>query len=643
MMPKRNSAKSNPISRLSSENGYFTDSKNNVIMLRGVNLSGSSKIPMVPDGTTAFDQTMNLQNHRNVSFVGRPFPEEDANEHFDRLKKWGINFIRFLITWEAIEHEGQGKYDESYIDYVARIISKAEKKGIYVFIDPHQDVWSRMTGGDGAPGWTLESIGIDVKKLIQSDSVNLHHAKGKQYRRMSWPLNYNKYPTATMFSLFFAGNLFAPKISIDDKSIQDYLQDSYINSICMLAKKISKFKNVVGFDSLNEPSSGWIGKKNLSEYKGFGIDIVEGATPFQEMCISEGIPVNVMRYYMLGFVKVPFGNSKLNTKALSIWAKDEKCIWRKHGVWNYDPNGAPMLLKPDYFLKVNGKEIDFYTDCMKPFVKKFKTSLQKVQKQFFIFMESDPVKLELEWNEKEKKGYAGVVNATHWYDGTLLFTKKYIDLFGVHSFKQKAVFGVKAIEEMYLESILMIKKMSEEKMNNCPTVIGETGVPMDMENKIAFLKNDYRLIEKSLDRIYTAVEKNLVNITLWNYTPDNTHEFGDRWNEEDLSIYSIDTDESYDSDRGRGVIAFSRPFPISTTGIPVSLSFDMLRGLLKYSFKQKGDSIGACILFLPPIHYERGFTVTVNAGTYKFDEKSNFFYFTGEKGTELYGVTISPV
>jgi len=45
-------------------------------------------------------------DHRRVSFVGRPFPLEEAGEHFARLREWGLTFVRFLVTWEAIEHAG---------------------------------------------------------------------------------------------------------------------------------------------------------------------------------------------------------------------------------------------------------------------------------------------------------------------------------------------------------------------------------------------------------------------------------------------------------------------------------------------------------------------------------------------------------
>lgn len=77
------------------KNGHFASKDGTIYQLRGVNLSGSAKLPSKPDGTTHFDQTLTFLNHRNVSFVGRPLEEDRASEHFDRLKKWGFNFCGF--------------------------------------------------------------------------------------------------------------------------------------------------------------------------------------------------------------------------------------------------------------------------------------------------------------------------------------------------------------------------------------------------------------------------------------------------------------------------------------------------------------------------------------------------------------------
>lgn len=55
--------------------------------------------------------------------------------------------MRLLTTWEAVEHAGPGEYDQEYLDYFTELCRLAGEFGLYVYVDFHQDAWSRMSGG----------------------------------------------------------------------------------------------------------------------------------------------------------------------------------------------------------------------------------------------------------------------------------------------------------------------------------------------------------------------------------------------------------------------------------------------------------------------------------------------------------------
>jgi hypothetical protein len=123
------------------------------VMIRAVNLSGESKLPT---GCTSHVHCLRMYpDPRNVTFVGRPFPLETETErqgarvHLARIRSWGFNAIRYIVTWEAIEHTGPGEYDQDYLLHVQSTVRLCAEFGLAVIIDFHQDVWSRFTGGDG--------------------------------------------------------------------------------------------------------------------------------------------------------------------------------------------------------------------------------------------------------------------------------------------------------------------------------------------------------------------------------------------------------------------------------------------------------------------------------------------------------------
>jgi hypothetical protein len=136
ILPKPRTSKMAPL--IFVEGSRFRDRNNREIILHGINVAADAKFPRSPDQPSHIAE--DFFDGDNVSFVGRPFTAEDAPIHFSRLRRWGYNTIRYVFTWEAIEHAGPGKYDEEWIIHTIEIIRLAKEFGFYVFMDPHQDV-----------------------------------------------------------------------------------------------------------------------------------------------------------------------------------------------------------------------------------------------------------------------------------------------------------------------------------------------------------------------------------------------------------------------------------------------------------------------------------------------------------------------
>mgnify|MGYP005848917229 CR=1 FL=1 len=594
---------------------WFKDDLGRVLWLRGVNLGGSSKVPAVPDGASW--RAEGFFDHRQVSFVGRPFPLAEADEHFSRLRRWGLTFIRFLVTWEAIEHAGPGIYDEAYLDYLRAVVQKAGEHGLTLFIDPHQDVWSRFSGGDGAPGWTLEAAGFDLPNLHPCGAAIVHSQCQGAYPRMIWSTNNEKLAAASMWALFFAGDDFAPLLQVDGVPIQQYLQEHYINAVAQVAERLKDLPHVVGYDVLNEPSAGWIGWKDLRLSGGI---VRKGATPtpWQAMLLGEGHPqlVEVWDLTLAGLARVGIHN--LNSGRVRAWQAGRGCIWKQHGVWDLDSHGRAHLLQPHYFANRGGRPTDFTNDYYKPFAERFTRALRAIHPQALIFIENEPKRLPPTWAPGEM---TGLVNATHWYDELTLFTKRFIPGFTMDTKTGRPYLGRKRKLAVFSRHLAAIKNAPLHGEQPAPTLIGETGIPMDMNNRRAFRKGKQDHLIAALDTTLQALEANLLSFTLWNYTADNSNAHGDLWNDEDLSIFSRDQqNDPADPDSGaRAMPAFRRPYPSATAGEPLAFHFDVKSGRMTYTFRGSPITTHPTEFYVPRSQYPRGFCVQASDGRWEAD------------------------
>ena len=594
---------------------WFKDESGRVLLLHGVNLGGSSKVPAVPDGATFHAE--GFFDHRNVSFINRPFPLDEADEHYSRLKAWGFNTLRFLVTWEGVEHSGPGIYDAGYLDYLHAVIQRAGEYGFSVFIDPHQDVWSRFTGGDGAPGWTFEVLGMDIEKFKSTGAAVVHQTHGDPFPRMIWPTNNNKFAAATLFTLFFGGNDFAPHTRIDGIPAQEFLQSHYINAMMQVANKLADLPNVIGYNTLNEPARGYIGISNLNTHFG-ELQMGVSPTPWQSMLLAAGLPqkVDILDRTYFGVRKK--GDGWLNQEQESLWLPGHEDIWQQSGVWKMSRDGQPQLLKPDYFSKVNAGDFDFSQRHYLPFLKRFSREIRKINPAYLIFIDNIPNSQppRIDPGEIER-----IVYADHWYDGVSLLFKRYSPFLGYDNLRDRIIFGRKAIQAAFNRALLEPKRISRERLHDAPVLIGEIGVPFDLNHKKAYRTGDFSEQEKTLDRSMRALEANLLSYALWNYTSDNTNQHGDLWNDEDLSIFSPDqrTDPANINSGGRALRAVIRPYAVSTAGIPVSLKFDYRSGDFEYQYLANPVIQVPTEFFVPSFHYSRGVTVTASSGRIELD------------------------
>jgi len=575
---------------------------------------------------------------RTVSFVDRPFPLPEADSHFTRLRAWGCNILRLIVTWEAVEHAGPGEYDTAYIEYIKAIVKRAGEYGMYVYMDPHQDVFSRFCGGDGAPGWTFEAVGLDVRAFAETGAALVHQTWGggerdkSEFPRMCWPTNLHKLACATMFTLFWAGDRFAPNLAIDGTPVQEYLQGHYTRAMCALAAAVRTLPNVLGFGTMNEPLPGYIGLSRLDRLSGpLKNDLMP--TPFEGMALGSGHTMRIGRYAIDALRSVaaglPVSTELVNEGRRSAWLPGRECVWKAHGVWA-ERDGKPVLLRPDYF-----RACDFGVECYLPFAERYARDVRAAgHPNWLIFLEMPPADLGLCTFPKmdvEKLGGA-VVHAPHWYDQLTLFLGRFVPWasFDVQSGTPRL--GEGAVRAMREHQLGECAEQAKTHVGGAPTLIGEVGIPFDMHNREAYNEGRLENCEAALAATVEALEANNLSYTLWCYTADHTARFGDMWNREDLSLYSVETvrevPEALDPAGvhlgGRALRAFVRPYTQALPGVPVRTPrFDAASGTYELTFRHVEGAGRETVIFVPTvIQYPDGFDVAVADGHFKIDNKA---------------------
>ncbi|CAK7201859.1 hypothetical protein SEUCBS139899_004574 [Sporothrix eucalyptigena] len=561
--------------RLIIEDGVFKDALGRQVVLRGINVAGDAKLPSSPEMPSHVAK--DFFEGDSVNFHKRPFPKEDAHLHFSRLKKMGYNTIRYVFTWEAIEAAGPGKYDEEWIQHTIDILRTAKEYGFYVFMDPHQDVWSRFTGGSGAPMWTLYACGLNPQGFSSTEAaiVQNTYEDVDNFPKMIWSTNYFRLAAATMFALFFGGRDFAPKCIIDGVNIQDYLLNHFLGAIGHLAKRIREAGDlenevVFGWESLNEPSKGMIGYQDISVIpKEQSLKKGTSPTIWQAILTGMGRAVEVEVWDMGGLGPVKTGRTLVDPHDEKAWLPADyddsrygwkrdpgwklgECIWAQHGVWN---PAKDELLRKDYFAKNprTGETIDYpcFSDTyFMDYYRAYRNTIRTHHPDAIMLLQGPTMEL-----PPQIKGTADdevrMVYAPHFYDGITLMTKKWnrtwnVDVLGVLRGRYwHPAFAIRvgetAIRNCFRDQLAAMRQEGLDRVGDHPCILTEFGIPYDMDDKYAYKTGDYASQSAAMDANHYGVEGALMEgYTLWVYMTQNNHKRGDLWNGEDLSIVSQD-------------------------------------------------------------------------------------------------------
>lgn len=210
-----------------------------------------------------------------------------TREDFARLNRWGLNLVRYLLFWHAIEPR-QGHYDTAYVESTRVRIGWLRELGIDVLLDMHQDLYTKRFTGDGFPEWTVND-------------------EGKKFeRRTPWSKNY-----------------FQPAVKASYRNFwkSDTLKKQYIDALCFVVEQTDTFENVMGIDVMNEPYGGYVLRRRFERRR---------LSAFYARILKEMRD----RGFRMRMVFEPAWQSNSFLSSRLKWNPDTGCIYAPH---YYDP------------------------------------------------------------------------------------------------------------------------------------------------------------------------------------------------------------------------------------------------------------------------------------------------------------------
>jgi hypothetical protein len=200
------------------------------------------------------------------------------------------------------------------------------------------------------------------------------------------------------------------------------------------------------------------------------------------------------------------------------------------------------------------------------------------------------------------------------------------------------------VRRSFAAQLARFKAEAAERMGGVPTLIGEFGIPFDLQDKRAYRTGDFSQQIQAMDDSYQALEANLLSGTLWNYTADNDNRWGDQWNDEDLSIFSRDqqSDPNDLNSGGRALEAVVRPCAGKIAGEPLEMTFDLKGRTFEFTFRHDVSVEAPTEVYVPNLQYPDGYRVEVSDGSYEMDRDAQRLIYHHSMKREIHRLSVRP-
>lgn len=187
----------------------FRDGRGRQLLFRGYNVKVAPLFDVTfTDGRTANETTYD-------------FDEASAAAY----ESMGFNVARLTVNWSGLE-PSPGTYSQDFFAKLDAMIALAEAHHFYVFVDMHQDAYSKEIGEDGAPLWAITPPPSQVLSGPSDDS-----------RRLSGDVLNAGY------------DFFQNQNAADGRP----LQDAFAAAFTKIATHVAGHSSVLGYEAFNEP------------------------------------------------------------------------------------------------------------------------------------------------------------------------------------------------------------------------------------------------------------------------------------------------------------------------------------------------------------------------------------------------------